>query len=217
MSTPRVQVDPSRKRLPASERRDRILAAAIECFASRGFSGTTTREVALRAGITEAGLYRHFPSKEALYAAIIDRKMQAPDVVAGVSEAAARGDDGAVLSGLARAMLERGLGDPDFVRILFFSALEGHELAEPFFAVRMRRVREFLSDYIARRIADGAFRPVDPVVAARAFFGMVVDHVNVMVVFGWGDREAPPASEVAQTFVDLFLSGIRAPGAEAGR
>ncbi len=212
----------ARRRLTGPERRDRILRAAAQCFASRGFSGTTTREVAARAGITEAGLYRHFPSKEALYAAIIDAKMQTPELVAGVAEAAARGDDRAVLGGLARALLERGLADPGFVRILFFSALEGHALAEPFFEARVRRLREFLAGYVARRVEEGAFRPVDPVLAARAFLGMVADHVNMVVVFRRAELEARPPEEIAGVFVDLFLSGLHAspdgaPPADAPR
>jgi AcrR family transcriptional regulator len=201
------------RRLSGSQRRDRILDAAVACFASRGFAGTTTREVAARAGITEAGLYRHFASKEALYAAIIDRKMQAPELLAGLSAAAERRDDRAVLGGLAEVILERGLGDPDFVRLLFFSALEGHALAEAFFQVRVHRVRDFLADYIGSRVADGAFRDVDPWLAAGAFVGMVVDHVNGVVVFGRKELAARRPVEVARGFVDLFLAGVRREGA----
>jgi AcrR family transcriptional regulator len=185
----------------------------VACFASRGFAGTTTREVASRAGITEAGLYRHFDSKEALYAAIIDAKMQAPDLLAGLAEAARRGDDRAVLGGLAEGMLERGLGDPEFVRILFFSALEGHALAEPFFEARTRRLRDFLSAYFARRVEEGGFRPIDPLLAAGAFIGMVFDHVNVAVVFRRVEPRARSPRELATGLVDLFLAGVH-PGAE---
>jgi AcrR family transcriptional regulator len=197
------------RRLSGSQRRDRILDAAVACFASRGFSGTTTREVASLAGITEAGLYRHFPSKEALYTAIIDRKMQAPELLAGLAAAAESRDDRAVLGGLAEVILERGLGDPAFVRLLFFSALEGHALAEPFFQARVRRVRDFLADYIGRRVEEGAFRAVDPWLAAGAFVGMVVDHVNGVVVFGRKELAERRPRDVADGFVELFLAGVR--------
>jgi AcrR family transcriptional regulator len=198
-----------RSRISGPERRDRILQAAVACFASRGFSGTTTREVAERAGITEAGLYRHFESKEVLYAAIIDAKMQAPDLLADLAGPAERGDDRALLAGLAQAILERGRADPDFVRILFFSALEGHELADPFFEARTRRLRDFLARYIARRVDEGAFRDVDPLLAASAFIGMVVDHVNVAVVFGREELRRRSPHELAEGLVDLFLSGVQ--------
>jgi len=199
---------------PAS-RRDQILDAALACFASAGFRGTTTREIASRVGLTEAALYRHFASKEALYAAIIARKIEAPDLTARLEAAAAAGDDRAVLGGLARTLIERVDADPAFIRILLFTALEGHSLAEPFFAARVRRIREFLSGYIARRIEAGAFRAVDPVIAARAFLGMVSDYLNVRFVFQQQLAYPQPIEEVVETFVSLFLTGIRAQSGEA--
>ncbi len=68
-STPRGR---GGSRLPAAERRDEILKAAFPLFARRGYEGTTTRELALAAGVTEPILYRHFPSKEALFEAVFD-------------------------------------------------------------------------------------------------------------------------------------------------
>ena len=48
-------------RLPAPDRRRQILAVAMELFARRGFRGTTTRQIAERAGVNEAIVFRHFP------------------------------------------------------------------------------------------------------------------------------------------------------------
>lgn len=210
-SAPLPTAPPAEPPAGAPPRREQILQAAVEAFAARGFRGTTTREIAARVGITEAALYRHFPGKEAIYAAILDAKIAAPSLHEGpVSEAAARGDDAGVFLGLARAILEGVERDPSFVRILFYTALEGHALAEPFFATRVRRLREFLADYIARRTREGAFRAIDPRLGARAFLGMVMDFVIVRDVFD--QREAYPHSrdEAAQGFVALFLDGIRA-------
>src|SRR5262245_31777384 len=186
----------------------------MSCFASAGFRGATTREIAARVGITEAALYRHFASKEALYTAIIARKIDAPDLTVHLEAAAAAGDDRAVLGGLARTLIERVEADPAFLRILLFTALEGHSLAEPFFAARVRRIREFLSGYIAHRIEAGAFRAVDPVIAARAFLGMVSDYVNVRVVFQQQAAYPQPTGQVVETFVSLFLTGIQEPSGE---
>jgi AcrR family transcriptional regulator len=211
-----AQPGPAAPLLRSASRRDQILDAAMECFASTGFRGTTTREIASRVGLTEAALYRHFASKEALYAAIIARKIDAPDLTAHLEAAAAAGDDRAVLGGLARTLIGRVEADPAFIRILLFTALEGHSLAEPFFAARVRRIREFLSGYVARRIEAGAFRAVDPVIAARAFLGMVSDYINVRVVFQQQAAYPQPIEQVVETFVSLFLTGIRAASG-AGR
>jgi AcrR family transcriptional regulator len=189
----------------------------MECFAARGYSGTTTREIAARVGITEAALYRHFEGKEAIYAAIIDRKMSVPEIVERLADVAAAGDDRGLFSGLARLMLEALQGDPAFVRILLYTALEGHSLAEPFFRQRSSRLREFLTNYIARRIREGAFRDVDPALASRAFIGMVWDYVLVRDVFRQEAHYPQSTETAADTFVSLFLDGIfAAKGASRG-
>ena len=200
--------------LRTGSRRDQILDAAMQCFAASGFRGTTTREIAGRVGLTEAALYRHFESKEALYAAIIARKIDAPDLTAQLEAASAAGDDAAVLGGLARTLVERVEADPAFIRILLFTALEGHSLAEPFYAARVLRIREFLTGHIARRIAAGAFRSLDPVIAARAFLGMVSDYINVRVVFQQQTAYPQSTTEVVETFVSLFLAGIVSPNGD---
>lgn len=193
------------------ERRRQIIQEAIRCFADKGFRGTTVRDLASRVGITEAALYRYFPSKEALYQAIIDEKIAAPDPVESVEAAARAGDDRAVFGTLARNFLEGGDTDPSFLRILLYTGLEGHELSAPFFAQRIRRVREFVAGYIAQRIRDGAFRPLDPVLGARAFLGMIVDYLIVRQIFQqkdvYGEGHGP--QQVADTFVSIFLDGIR--------
>jgi AcrR family transcriptional regulator len=75
-------------RLPTAERRDSIVAAAVPLFARKGFAGTTTREIAEAAGVSEALVFKHFATKTALYDAILescedadpefDRLMQLP-------------------------------------------------------------------------------------------------------------------------------------------
>ncbi len=57
-------------RLSAEERREAILKAVRRVFADKGFHGTTTRELAEAAGVSEALLFKHFPTKEALFVAM---------------------------------------------------------------------------------------------------------------------------------------------------
>src|SRR6266446_5556123 len=60
-------------RLDSDERRQAIVEAAVPLFARKGFSGATTRELAEAAGVSEALLYRHFPSKQLLYSEILQQ------------------------------------------------------------------------------------------------------------------------------------------------
>lgn len=61
----------SSPRMSHEERRDAIIKVARQMFARKGFHGTTTRELAVAAGISEALLFKHFPDKESLYSAML--------------------------------------------------------------------------------------------------------------------------------------------------
>jgi AcrR family transcriptional regulator len=63
-----------KRRMPAPERRERIVAAGLEEFALGGYAGTSMGAIADRAGITRAVLYDHFASKQALYLALLEER-----------------------------------------------------------------------------------------------------------------------------------------------
>ncbi len=65
-------------RLSAEARKEAIVEAVQDVFAEKGFDGTTTRELAKAAGVSEALLYKHFQSKESLYAAMLDGCSKGP-------------------------------------------------------------------------------------------------------------------------------------------
>ncbi len=70
-------------RLPAEQRREQLLDTAVTLFATKGFSGATTAELARAAGVTEPIIYRHFKSKKDLFIAVIERTS---DLTMGVWE-----------------------------------------------------------------------------------------------------------------------------------
>ena len=60
--------------MTGDERREQILQTAVNLFSQRGFKGTTTKEIASAAGVSEAMVFRHFENKDDLYGAILDTK-----------------------------------------------------------------------------------------------------------------------------------------------
>jgi len=68
-------------RLSSKQRRQAIVEAVRGVFADKGFDGTTTRELANAAGVSEALIYKHFPSKASLYAAMLDACAKGPAFV----------------------------------------------------------------------------------------------------------------------------------------
>ena len=166
-------------RMAGDERRLQILRIAMRLFSQRGFRGTTTKEIAVAAGVSEAMVFRHFATKKELYSAILDHKAclhDTMDPVQVVAEAIARKDDRAVFEGLALDALDRHDCDPEFHRLLLHSALEEHELAQIFWEKFVTRVYRILGSYIRERQRDGAIIGVKPLVIVRAFVGMVIHH-----------------------------------------
>ena len=143
------------------DRKQDILIAAMELFSKKGFRGTTTRDLAYQAGVNEAIIFRHFDNKEALYSAILQHKAgESGDVrCEEIEKLAAGNDDTRFFETIGRTFLDRHEQDSSFMRLLLFSALEGHELSEMF--VTIMTVRNPLAKYVKRRIDEGAFRPMD--------------------------------------------------------
>ncbi|OQW31305.1 MAG: hypothetical protein A4E19_20255 [Nitrospira sp. SG-bin1] len=201
---------PSRQRHPSSrtsgpERQASLISAATSLFAANGFTGTTTKQIAQAAGVSEALLFKHFPTKHALYTAILEEKAQYSGLREAVEEAIKWRDDERLFTLLASYRIKKG-ADPTFLRLLLFSTLEGHELSNMFFQRQYQVFHDLLAGYIRRRIQEGAFRPVDPVLAARAFFGVILHHRLLHDLFGLPMHLSHDAT--VGEYVSLFLGGL---------
>jgi len=202
--------------MKADERRQEIIRAAMEVFARNGFGGSTTREIAENAGISEAMIYNHFRNKEDLYTAIIDEKLQESEPLYYPLDAIRNRDDQRVFTTIVSNYLDRHGEDTTFLRLLLFSALEGHELASMFVAGPVRKFFEFLADYIRERIDERAFKPVNPEITSRCLLGMV--HYFVLLREILGDDTLNPIDPTAaiETVVNIFCEGVLADDFKAG-
>src|SRR5436190_10505592 len=123
----------SQVRIPAEERRQQILELATELFARQGYQGTTTRQIAQQARVNEAIIFRHFPTKEDLYWAVIEEQCrQGSSRTSGElqKELEEQADLRRLLSTLASNILRR---DTRLTRLLLYSALENHKLSQRFY------------------------------------------------------------------------------------
>ena len=211
---------PPASRMAADERRRQIVTVAMRLFSERGFRGTTTKEIAQAAGVSEAIIFRHFATKDELYAAIIDHKAcaggladsthpVAEAIQCSVADAVGRKDDRAVFEGIARAMMRHHEEDPNFLRLLLFSALEGHELSQMFWDRNVSSMYEFIGSYIRERQQDGVFRDIDPLVVVRAFSGMLIHHSLNNTLWDRPRRILDiPDDDAAREFTEILLHGI---------
>lgn len=203
-------------RMSGGERRKQILQIAINLFSRHGFSGTTTKEIARAAGVSEAMVFRHFATKNELYHAILDSKaceggMKIPPWESEIErKAVEEKDDYAVFYNIAVNALRHHREDIDFMRLLFYSALDEHALSEMFFDQFVARIYEFIGGYIRQRQADGAMREVEPRIVVRAFLGMLIHHSLNNILWDKKRRLLDVSDEqAAHEFVTILLNGVK--------
>jgi AcrR family transcriptional regulator len=133
---------------------ERILDAAEALFAERGYEGTSQRDVAERAGLSAASLYNHFPGKEALYAAVLERGL-APvlDVLSAAEPAGiAPGERSRAIVGEVMQLLAR---HPNLPRLVLHETLSGGQRLTPmlreWIAPAFTRARELIEANPAAR------------------------------------------------------------------
>jgi AcrR family transcriptional regulator len=206
-------------RMTGEDRRLQILRVAMRLFSQRGFRGTTTKEIALAAGVSEAMVFRHFANKEQLYSAILDHKAclhETMDPLHVVAEAIANRDDRGVFEGLALDALNQHDFDPQFHRLLLHAALEEHELAQMFWEKFVKRVYRILSKYIRSRQREGAMIDIEPLVIVRAFVGMIIHHSLNNNLWDRQQQLLKISNQAAaREFTSILLRGVSAPAANS--
>ena len=154
-------------------------------------------------------MFRLFPSKRELYWAVIDEKRRTTSGRQPLeSQLASETDERKMLTKIARDMLQRSTKDSTLMRLLLFSGLEEPDLSERFFQTYVAEHFEALAGYVRRRIRKGAYRPLDPMLSARCFLGMVFDYSLVQGLFGADYHHKFNIKKVSETLADIWLDGM---------
>ena len=153
----------------ATNKRPAIIQAALELFSERGIDGTTTREIAARAGITEGAIYRHFPSKDALAGGIfvdcMDRLLEQLQAAA-----AAEGTHQERLCRTACAFLAFAGENPEAYGYI----MAAHQVNLAELASRRAKPKDVFAEIIADGITAGEFREMDVQLATALVVGMCI-------------------------------------------
>jgi AcrR family transcriptional regulator len=200
------------QRISSVDRRQQILGIATEMFAQKGFEGTTTREIAAHAHVNEALIFRHFPTKEELYWAVLDAKVCSENYHLRLEELlAGAANVREALMAVAEWSLQRRANDHVTTRLWMFCALERHKLSRRFFGRFIAEYFEVLASYLRRQMRRGVLRTTNPVMAARTFLGANVYHSLVKELFGpVGTAEKMDDREASRLMVSTWLDGMAA-------
>jgi hypothetical protein len=117
---------------------------------------------------------------------------------------------------IAGSFLRLRQQDSNLGRLLLFSALEHHQLSQRFFRTHIAELYEKLAQHIVEQIGAGKFREVDPMLAARGFWGMVVYHFLVQELLGGKQYQDIDTDEASQAIADIWLNGML-PRTERGK
>lgn len=186
--------------------RERILDSAMQAFAERGYHDTSMDDIVRAAGLSKGGIYFHFPGKESLFFALVNRLADALESSARLS---IEQEHGAV--GRVDAALQTMLGMLSRHRRLAKVVLIGGGGLGPSIDVHLIKLHErfarFIKEYLDRAVADASIPPIETEVAAYAWLGAINE-----IVIRWLHTGDPDPLEKAIPQLRALL--LRSIGAE---
>ena len=203
-------------------RPQQILEAAFRVFGTRGLHQATLDDVARAAGITKCTIYLYFPSKTALFTAMLRARVN--DILPQVELPQGGRKALTTRDRLVRLgqRLYRFFRTPAYLamyRSLISEAPQFPEATAHFYREGVMAATQRLADVIRHGIRTGELRKMDPVIAARAFVGMFQIFAVSQGLLG-GQRIFPiPDSRIIRTVTEIYFRGVLAPrrGAPRGR
>ncbi len=163
------------RNMKSPDRRTHLLAAATELFADKGFHGTTTKEIAARAEVTESLIFRYFENKEALYRAVIEdyvENSRRPDWHDGIRDCMARNADADLIKALIAYVIEAYRTYPIMQRLVLYAILEGYHKEADRACHLPKALQKEVIAYLQRRQKQGFLHPMDPAAVFQTIFGM---------------------------------------------
>lgn len=200
---------PGRPKDPA--KRDAILTAAKQLFATDGLDGTSMDAVARLAGVSKLTVYSHFADKDALFKAAVQSKCeeQMPEALFHVDPKAPIARQ---LAGIARGFHDL-VFSPESValhRMMIANAGHSPHLASLFFEAGPQRVLAAFEQFLREAVRAGSLKVRDPAEAAGHFFVLIKGTEHMRQLVGCGCTEAPvDRDRHLKSVVDLFLRAHR--------
>lgn len=165
--------------------RERILQAAMDVFATRGYHGATVDDIVAASASSKGAFYHYFPNKQAIFMQLLDHLA---DMVEGGVELAIGSEDGALakVEAALRIVLEVASERRDLARILLIeSAALGPQFEQSRLAIH-RRFAALIQRHLDRAVTDDALPPQDTAAAAAAWIGAINEVITQALA---GDRD----------------------------
>ncbi|KPF81169.1 hypothetical protein IP70_24500 [alpha proteobacterium AAP38] len=196
-----------------------LLGAALDCFVEKGFAATRMEDIARRAGVAKGTFYLYFPSKEAVFEALVREtllpRISTLELSANMADLGAEAKLRAILS-----MLGQVLADPKLVaipKLVLAEAGNFPDMARFYQREVIARGQALLTGLFREGVEKGEFRPLpDLDIMARLFMGPIVLTALWQTTFAPVEETPMPIDRVLSTHADLFLNAIKAPTGTRG-
>jgi len=184
--------------------RGRILEAALEVFARKGYHGASVDEIVRASGTSKGAVYHHFPNKEAVFLALVDDFATRLAVAVGAAVGARRGALGKV-EGALMAALATFAENERLARLILLEAVSLGPLYQRKRAEVAGRFATLIQGYLDEAVADGSIARLDTRVATLAWLGAVNE-----IVTQWLHGEVPDLAATIPPLTRVLLRSIRA-------
>lgn len=198
------------------QKKARIIKAASQVFAEKGFSGTVMADIAVQAGIGKGTLYEYFESKEDLFFAVFEWFTQESGAAAKVGISALGGSASERLEALSESLMHSWFEMKDLFTLVmeFWAASASSQMRGRFkkaFKEAYADFRQIVSSLIRRGIEHGEFRlDVDPEAVAAALVGAW----DALLLQAWFDETFDPLA-TAKQYVAVLIRGLGAEKPDA--
>lgn len=205
---------PTRARRKA-DRPGELLEAALDTFVAKGFSAARMEDIAARAGVSKGTIYLYYPSKEAIFEALVRRDI-IPRVEAAEAMLAA---SGAAPELQLRHLLEfmgKATADPRVAavpKLVLAEAGNFPEMARFYRREVVGRGLALIEGILRRGMESGAFRLLDTRATARLFVAPIILSALWQTSFAPIEDAPEPPGPMLALHLDLFLGALRAEGA----
>ncbi|MCL5274484.1 MAG: TetR/AcrR family transcriptional regulator [Chloroflexi bacterium] len=187
--------------------RDQLLTAAEDCFARSGYDAAGVAEICAAAGVSKGAFYHHFPTKQALFIALLNRWLAVLDESLQQIRAGATGAVDAIerMTEALRPLFKEGRAQMVIV-FEFWSQARREPAVWQATIDPYRRYQAYVADIICDGIAQGAFRAVEPNLVAQMLMSLVVG----LLLQGMMDPDGAEWGKVLRDSMRLFLANLAA-------
>ncbi|HWX55994.1 MAG TPA: TetR/AcrR family transcriptional regulator [Verrucomicrobiae bacterium] len=192
------------------ENQRRITAAALKLFTKRGFHGTNIRDIAQKAGISTGAIYTYYPSKESIFASLVESYRAHRDnwlrqIFATLTIPLSQDD----LTRLAAEVLSLLHGDPEYLLLIYIDVVEFHNqhFAETFHDVP-EQFRRLLGPALRKARQDDNWRGEDPAFVLASVYLYFFTYASIEKLYHGNQHLGVSDEQAAKRFANLLCQGL---------